>query len=87
MREGYLDINLEIVPYKNGLALQFRRLISYCEKNEEFFKEIVAANLMGKPVTAKIEIKFKDPIKAVQKMRELGVDIEYIPVEKKSKKS
>lgn len=70
-------LNLEIEPQGSG-ALLIRKRISFNEKNRVLLKKIVSASLENEYVviTSRVCFRFKDRLKAVSKLTELGLLVE-----------
>jgi hypothetical protein len=65
-------MNLHVINVNGAPAVQFRKIITNCDKNINFFNELVKAALDDKAITAPVQIQFNDKLKAIQKLKELG---------------
>ena len=70
----FIEMNIHIVEHHGQPALQFRKIITLCEKNEHLFEQIIKASFSNEQVeiTAPVSIQFKDKLKARAKLKEIG---------------
>ena len=70
----FLEMNIHIVEHHGQPALQFRKIITLCEKNAPLFEQIIRASFSDNKVeiTAPVSIQFKDKLKARAKLKEIG---------------
>jgi len=70
----FLEMNIHIVEHHGQPALQFRKIITLCEKNAPLFEQIIKASFSDEQVeiTAPVSIQFKDKLKARAKLKEIG---------------
>ena len=70
----FIQMNIHIIEHNGQPALQFRKIITLCEKNAHLFEQIISASFSNKEIeiTAPVSIKFKDKLKARAKLKEIG---------------
>lgn len=68
-------MNIHIIEHHGQPALQFRKIITLCEKNADLFEQIIKASFSNEKVeiTAPVSLEFKDKLKARTKLKELGL--------------
>ena len=83
----FLDLNINIVVVNGEPIIQFRKQISV-KNNLDFFVKILKASFIDENalVTVPVSIKFKDKLKALNKLREIGVIIDFNELRKVGKR-
>jgi hypothetical protein len=71
--EFFLDMNMTLFNDNGRPTIQFRKNISLCDKNKEFFKKIIQESFNDNLVTVPVIIQFADKTKAFNKLKELGL--------------
>lgn len=71
-----LDFRLHPCKNNGKPALEIRKVINFCDKNEALFGRIIEASFFNEKtvIKAQVSIKFTDKLKAYKKLKELGVE-------------
>lgn len=69
----FLNMNIGIYEIDGKPTIQFRKLITLCDKNKNFFKKIIKESFNDNVITVPVSLEFKDKIKALHTLKELGL--------------
>lgn len=69
----YVDIPISITTANGKPALEIRKIVTICDKNQAFIDSLLEISLKGEKVLLPAQIYFQDSIKASLKLKELKV--------------
>lgn len=70
---GYVLLPMRITESNGKPALEIKKIVTICDKNQEFTEAVINASLKGETIIIPAHISFTDPLKTKLLLEEMGL--------------
>jgi hypothetical protein len=69
----FLNMNITVFENAGKPTIQFRKIITLCDKNKDFFKKMIVESFNDSTIIVPVSLEFKDKAKALETLRRMGL--------------